>query len=214
MSYVFNPLVENAKVLATDRPKLRADPSVIGAALPIGDGALAPLRASPRSRAATAGRGQSFAAALRRRAAGHTASAACRRPGRRPGPDACGGQGTPLLPSSTPLGLASEHSGSRPCAPRRSKRCTSRKVLPPWRWIVLLATGMSSSAGRVSSARCSHTSRSAQRRTAAESSAPENLTMTATGAASISRRAVNLGTSPAAKKPARPGARASCACCG
>ncbi len=56
-----------------------------------------------------------------------------------------------------------------------------------------------------SSARCSQMSRSAQRLTAVEPSAPENFTRTCgVGRPSSARAAVNLGNSPAALAPATP----------
>ena len=60
-----------------------------------------------------------------------------------------------------------------------------------------------------SSARCSHTSRSDQRCTGAEPSAPENFTSTwGVSLPDSSRRAGNLGNSPAALEPGTPDATA------
>ena len=65
----------------------------------------------------------------------------------------------------------------------------------------------------VASATCSQISKSAQRCSCGDLSAPENLTITCMGLSPI-RRAVNLGNSPAAEEPTTPKLSASSARCG
>ena len=118
-------------------------------------------------------------------------------------------------PSQVASSVARLTSALRPCRPWRSKRSTSSRVRPAVCTSSLSAACTPGKLATACNARCSHTSRSLQRCTAAEPSAPGIFTNTCTlGGVALpvrSRSAGNFGNSPAALNPATPRATASSA---